>query len=97
MGHLLRMQTKLHFEDLPENELPQWQQKIADAENIDRPNYRHFGGERIFRTKCDFLQVLELHILRIERRAIEAQRLQSIFTFFSKFYIEATSRLSVSV
>jgi hypothetical protein len=28
------MQTRLHFEDLPENELPQWQQKIADAENI---------------------------------------------------------------
>jgi hypothetical protein len=49
---------------LPENELPQWQQKIADAENIDRPNYSHFGDERIFRTKCDFLQVLDLHIFR---------------------------------
>ena len=35
---------------LPENELPQWQQKIADAENIDRPNYCRFGTERIFRT-----------------------------------------------
>ena len=34
MGPLLRMQTRLHFEDLPENMLPQWQQKIAlRAEN----------------------------------------------------------------
>ena len=24
---------------LPENELPQWQQKICYAENTDRPNY----------------------------------------------------------
>ena len=64
MGPLLRMQTRLHFEDLPENVLPQWQQKIADAENIDRPNYSHFGAERIFRTKCDFLQVLDLLIFR---------------------------------
>ena len=49
---------------LQENVLPQWQQKIADAENLDRPNYSHFGAERIFRTKCDFLQVLDLLIFR---------------------------------
>ena len=29
MGPLLRMQTKLHFEDLPENEQVQYLQKIA--------------------------------------------------------------------
>ena len=30
------------------------------------------GAGWIFRTKCDFLQVLDLLIFRIERRAIEA-------------------------
>ena len=48
----------------PENELPQWQQKIALlAENTPRP-YHLFVAEWIFRTKCDFLQVLDLHIFR---------------------------------
>ena len=47
---------------LPENVLPQWQQKIADAENTPCPYY--VGGRRIFRTKCDFLQVLDLLIFR---------------------------------
>ena len=48
----------------PENELPQWQQKIAlRAENTPRP-YHLFVAEWIFRTKCDFLQVLDLHIFR---------------------------------
>jgi hypothetical protein len=48
----------------PENELPQWQQKIAlRAENTPRP-YHLFVAEWIFRTKCDFLQVLDLLIFR---------------------------------
>ena len=68
---------------LPENMLPQWQQKIAYAENIDCPNYSHLGAERIFRTKCDFLQVLDLHIFRIERRAIEAH----VFNPFSPSFL----------
>ena len=33
MGPLLRMQTNLHFEDLPENEQVQYLHKIAIAEN----------------------------------------------------------------
>ena len=46
----------------PENELPQWQQKIANAENTANPYCR--GAVKIFRTKCDFLQVLDLLIFR---------------------------------
>jgi hypothetical protein len=45
----------------PENELPQWQQKIANAENI-YCRYQTIVAEWIFRTKCDFLQVLDLLI-----------------------------------
>ena len=52
----------------PKNVLPQWQQKIANAEN----NYSSIstlvaGG--IFRTKCDFLQVLLLGRDRREQPA----------------------------
>ena len=40
MGPLLRMQTKLHFEDLPENEQVQYLQKIAlRAKNPSGPKY----------------------------------------------------------
>jgi hypothetical protein len=47
---------------LPENELPQWQQKIADAENnVDR-YWDKALDPFIFCTKCNFLQVLDLHI-----------------------------------
>jgi hypothetical protein len=73
MGPLPLIAAK-HQSAGPENVLPQWQQKI-----FIRP-YQSFVAEGIFRTKCDFLQVLDLLIFRIERRAIEAQRLQSIFT-----------------
>jgi hypothetical protein len=49
-------------ETLPENVLPQWQQKIAYAEN-NVGRYRDKALDPfIFRTKCDFLQVLDLHI-----------------------------------
>ncbi len=50
-------------ETQPENVLPQWQQKIAYAENTSRP-YNLFASEWIFCTKCNFLQVLDLLIFR---------------------------------
>jgi hypothetical protein len=65
---------------LPENVLPQWQQKIADAENTPCPYY--VGGRRIFRTKCDFLQVLDLLIFRQPGTAIDASA-AAIFTLLS--------------
>ena len=47
---------------------------------------------------CDsnFLLPLRQHIFRIERRAIEAQRLQSIFTFLSFFYKEGFPKCAIS-
>jgi hypothetical protein len=47
---------------LPENVLPQWQQKIASQKIIIRPYQLTIGAGWIFCTKCDFLQVLDLHI-----------------------------------
>ena len=45
MGPLLRMQARLHFEDLPENEQVQYLQKIAlRAENPSGHNYCHKKG-----------------------------------------------------
>ena len=44
----------------PKNVLPQWQQKIANAEN----NSDQALDPLIFCTKCNFLQVLDLHIFR---------------------------------
>ena len=46
----------------PENVLPQWQQKIANAENNEGRCRDQALDPFIFRTKCDFLQVLDLHI-----------------------------------
>ena len=48
----------------PENMLPQWQQKIANAENNEGRCSVQALDPLIFRTKCDFLQVLDLHIFR---------------------------------
>ena len=80
MGPLLRMQTKLHFEDLPENEQVQYLQKIAlRAENPSGPRYIVIWSRRIF-CVSNFLLLLRQLIFRIVRRAIEAHRLQSIFT-----------------
>ena len=65
---------------LQENVLPQWQQKIAlRAENkwvqtLPRPTNIYF-------LRKQFSVAIEATIFRIERRAIEAHRLQSIFTF----------------
>ena len=45
MGPLLRMQARLHFEDLPENEQVQYLQKIAlRAENPSGHNYCYKKG-----------------------------------------------------
>ena len=51
---------------LPENVLPQWQQKIAQMRKKchPAPNGLTIWTCFIFRTKCDFLQVLDLHIFR---------------------------------
>ena len=56
---------------LPENVLPQWQQKIAQMRRksilLEPYNYtrcQHITTRRIFCTKCNFLQVLNLHIFR---------------------------------
>ena len=49
---------------LPENVLPQWQQKIASQKIFIRPYQLIFVAGWIFRTKCDFLQVLDLLIFR---------------------------------
>ena len=74
----------------PENELPQWQQKIAlRAENTPRP-YHLFVAEWIFRTKCDFLQVLDLHIFRQPGTAIDASA-AAIFTLLSMLSLRSKS------
>ena len=49
---------------LPENVLPQWQQKIANAENNEGRQSDQALDPIIFCTKCSFLQVLDLHIFR---------------------------------
>ena len=49
---------------LPENVLPQWQQKIAlRAENTPRP-YHYIGTGGFFAHLRNFLQVLDLLIFR---------------------------------
>ena len=66
---------------LQENEQVQYLQKIAlRAENILGP--RMGGIDQLYFLRSNFLLPLRQHIFRIERRAIEAQRLQSIFTPF---------------
>ena len=50
---------------LPENVLPQWQQKIAlRAENSPRPYHFISGAGGFFAHLRNFLQVLDLHIFR---------------------------------
>ena len=56
MGPLLRMQTRLHFEDLPENEQVQYLQKIAlRAENPSGHNYCHKKGPPDFYVEWVFI------------------------------------------
>jgi hypothetical protein len=61
MGPLPLIAAK-HQSAGPENVLPQWQQKIAYAENIVGRCDAHSRTRLIFCTKCNFLQVLDLHI-----------------------------------
>ena len=85
MGPLLRMQTRLHFEDLQENMQVQYLQKIAlRAENPFGPKWPHYLDMLYFPHVVRFSVAIEATIFRIERRAIEAQRLQSIFTRITK-------------
>ena len=55
--------------EYPENELPQWQQKIADAENNVSRYWDKALDPFIFCTKCNFLQVLLLGRDRREQPA----------------------------
>ena len=72
---------------LQENVLPQWQRKIAlRAENPSGPKWSHYLDMLYFPHVVRFSVAIEATIFRIERRAIEAQRLQSIFTL-SLFFI----------
>ncbi len=65
MGPLPLIAAK-HQSSGPENVLPQWQQKIAQMRKKCHPatNGLTIWTCFIFRTKCDFLQVLDLHIFR---------------------------------
>ena len=70
---------------LQENVQVQYLQKIAlRAENKRVQSLVSVSTHIIF-CVSNFLLPLRQHIFRIERRAIEAQRLQSIFTFLSIF------------
>jgi hypothetical protein len=62
MGPLPLIAAK-HQSAGPENVLPQWQQKIANAENIYL-SLQSFVAVWIFCTKCNFLQVLDLLFFR---------------------------------
>ena len=71
---------------LQENVQVQYLQKIAlRAENPFGPKWSHYLDMLYFPHVVRFSVALEATIFRIERRAIEAQRLQSIFTFLSIF------------
>ena len=74
---------------LQENMQVQYLQKIAlRAENPFGPKWPHYLDMLYFPHVVRFSVAIEATIFRIERRAIEAQRLQSIFTFI---YIEVNS------
>ena len=71
---------------LQENEQVQYLQKIARrAKNPSGPKWSHYLDMLYFPHVVRFSVAIEATIFRIERRAIEAQRLQSIFTFLSIF------------
>ena len=68
---------------LPENVLPQWQQKICTS---CRKSWLvgillYFGAGWIFRTKCDFLQVLDLLIF-LQKQPGHWAEVVCIFTFY---------------
>ena len=69
---------------LQENEQVQYLQKIAlRAENKWAQSIGHYNPHYFLRKQ--FSVAIEATIFRIERRAIEAQRLQSIFTLSLSF------------
>ena len=75
---------------LPENVLPQWQQKICTS---CRKSWLvgiiiYFGAGWIFRTKCDFLQVLGLLIF-LQKQPGHWAEVVCIFTFFYIPYLFA--------
>ncbi len=73
---------------LQENVQVQYLQKIAlRAKNPIGPKWSHYLDMLYFPHVVRFSVAIEATIFRIERRAIEAQRLQSIFTFLSIFFI----------
>ena len=62
----------------PENVLPQWQQKIAYAENKEGRCSDQALDPFIFCTKCNFLQVLDL----LQKQPGDWAEVVCIFTFF---------------
>ena len=54
------------------------------------PNYSHFGAEGIFRTKCDFLQVLDLLIFRQMARLLTPMQLP-----FSPYFAHSTENVDI--
>jgi hypothetical protein len=72
---------------LQENEQVQYLQKIALRAENKRVQSLVTTSTLIIFCVSNFLLPLRQHIFRIERRAIEAQRLQSIFTSCLSFYI----------
>ena len=71
---------------LQENVQVQYLQKIAlRAKKTFGPKWAHYLDMLYFPHVVRFSVAIEATIFRIERRAIEAQRLQSIFTFLSIF------------
>ena len=73
---------------LPENVQVQYLQKIALRAENKRGQILLRWSNIYFLRKQSFVAI-EATIFRIVRRAIEAQRLQSIFTSCLSFYIEA--------
>ena len=74
---------------LPENVQVKKKKKIALRAENKRDQSLDTTSTLIIFCVSNFLLPLRQHIFRIERRAIEAQCLQSIFTSCLSFYIEA--------
>ena len=80
---------------LQENVQVQYLQKIAlRAKNPFGPKWSHYLDMLYFPHVVRFSVAIEATIFRIERRAIEAQRLQSIFTL-ALFIKKTISRQSL--
>ena len=83
---------------LQENVQVQYLQKIAlRAKNPFGPKWSHYLDMLYFPHVVRFSVAIEATIFRIERRAIEAQRLQSIFTFLSIFLYRSILNVSLLI